>query len=297
MDREEIEKRLEGKPKKQIVIFAARCALRALSYLPIKDGKISGWQKDKAGLHVFSVFRAVNASLFLAESLSSSKEIFVAKAVAKAALFLAESLSSSKEIFVAKAAAKADATVAAYAAAEAAAAAYYDDAAYDVAKAAVKAADAAEAATKADVYAATKAAADAAVAFLFKISHQKDIEKDLSRIDELSLTDPLGGVAKERINLIANALRSMGLGYWAEEYTAWCKGELNWQKMQHCFDMSKEHQGSLEAMLGWLNSYGNTSNLDEARVLVIGDGAVGKTSLLERLHHNTFDDKQSTTSG
>ena len=85
VNKQEIEKRLKGKPNKQIAIFAARCALRALSYLPIKDGKISGWHKDKAGLHVFSVFRAVNASLFLAESLSSSKEIFVAKAVAKAA--------------------------------------------------------------------------------------------------------------------------------------------------------------------------------------------------------------------
>ena len=42
MDRAAIEQKLKGKPRQQVVCFAARCALRALAYLPIKDGTIGG---------------------------------------------------------------------------------------------------------------------------------------------------------------------------------------------------------------------------------------------------------------
>ena len=88
----------------------------------------------------------------------------------------------------------------------------------------------------------------------------------------------------------------MGLDYWADHYAGWVEGQFDWQAMQHCLDMPEENQQSLAGMLGWVHSY-EVTHLDEARVLVIGDGAVGKTSLLRRIIHGSFDKEQQTTPG
>ncbi|MEZ9216495.1 COR domain-containing protein [Vibrio cyclitrophicus] len=42
---------------------------------------------------------------------------------------------------------------------------------------------------------------------------------------------------------------------------------------------------------------GPTSQLNEAKIIFVGDGAVGKTSLMKRLVHDQFDNKESQTDG
>lgn len=57
-------------------------------------------------------------------------------------------------------------------------------------------------------------------------------------------------------------------------------------------------QGTKDNIQSYIDSMiGNTSTLNEAKIIFVGDGAVGKTSLMKRLVHDEFDAKESQTDG
>ncbi|MEG3220672.1 GTP-binding protein [Vibrio gigantis] len=56
--------------------------------------------------------------------------------------------------------------------------------------------------------------------------------------------------------------------------------------------------GSQENIQSYIDSMiGDTSILNEAKIIFVGDGSVGKTSLMKRLVHDEFDAKESQTDG
>ena len=50
-----------------------------------------------------------------------------------------------------------------------------------------------------------------------------------------------------------------------------------------------------ESILDWFEA--QKAQLNEIKIIIIGDGKAGKTSLLRRLKENTFDDKEAQTDG
>ncbi|MCY7391975.1 MAG: GTP-binding protein, partial [Leptolyngbyaceae cyanobacterium CAN_BIN12] len=61
----------------------------------------------------------------------------------------------------------------------------------------------------------------------------------------------------------------------------------------------KQKPGSVDAIFNYLRQLrsGNVRPLNEAKLLLIGQGSVGKTSLINRLIHNSFNPIQSQTDG
>ncbi|CAK2722324.1 Ras family protein [Vibrio crassostreae] len=56
--------------------------------------------------------------------------------------------------------------------------------------------------------------------------------------------------------------------------------------------------GSLENVQSYIDSMiGDTSILNEAKIIFVGDGSVGKTSLMKRLVHDEFNSRESQTDG
>ncbi|MDL2322191.1 hypothetical protein LJC47_07615, partial [Desulfosarcina sp. OttesenSCG-928-B08] len=81
-------------------------------------------------------------------------------------------------------------------------------------------------------------------------------------------------------------LKSLGLGYWAETYKEWRVGWFDKAKLERCLLMPESViETGLEAMLAYLQAEALVA-MDEARVMFLGEGGAGKTSLI-----NCLDEK------
>lgn len=280
LEREEISARLIQAPREQQVLFAARCALRALPLLGNCGEDFRFWKNEQQAKHLVNVLRAINAAYATAASDAIDTATVYATATATAAS------DAASDAYAHEVAAKPnarDAYAAAHvahtatalheastaAAAAAYAAATYVVAAYDAA------AHALHNAVRYDADAAAAARNDAT-----------DISADLTNIDSTPLWrsgQPTKLVSYER-DLISGMER-LGLHYWVRQYRGWTKGEFDWPQMRRCLEMPEEFTHSAEAMMDYLEAaeQGKQSHLDEARVLIIGEGEVGKTSLLNYL--------------
>lgn len=70
------------------------------------------------------------------------------------------------------------------------------------------------------------------------------------------------------------------------QYQGWVRGQFDEQQMRRCLEMPESYTRSAAAMMGYLEAT-QQKKLAEARVLVIGDGGVGKSSLLDFLLDGT----------
>lgn len=293
LDRDEIKARLIHVPREQQVLFAARCALRTLPVLGNCGVDFSFWKKEQRAKHLVNVLRAINAA-YSAATVAATDAV---SAAASTAAVAADKAASNIDKY-AHASASVVSAFDAYASAHNVHTATH---LYDAYYSAVAAAHAASA-YNAGAFAAASAYDAAATLYdadLYDVI--ADITTDLANIGSTPLWrsgQPTILATYER-DLI-HGMQLLGLHYWVRQYRGWVKGEFDWPQMRRCLEMPQEYTKSVEAMMGYLEAAekGEQKYLDEARVLIIGEGAVGKTSLLNFLLTNRLaDSNQSTTPG
>ena len=246
----------------QIILFSKLCAVRALPFIGTARN-FGFWNRSgKNTQHLYAVLNAIDAIASYNTSLITSR-----------------------------AAARADA--AAYAAANAAAAyAYAAAAAYTANAAYVAAAYAnAAAAANAAAYAAANAAnAARAISYERVIELRRIILEDLSHIKE-------GAYDKFDNNLsiygdvwgnFQKVLRDIGCGYWGRLYENIFKNRFRFDpaalKMRLSVPAEIKKQGA-KAVADYLEQMevSGSENLNEARVIILGEKGAGKTCLARRL--------------
>jgi len=249
LSRREIEKRLKDLPRHLVAGFATRMATYVLPVLATncdKAGFLWFWKDEKREKHLLSLFRALNIAWYVARASDVGEE---------------------KNIF---AYAFVYANAAADAAAGAAADAVYAKAAANAAKAAAYAASADNAAT----YAANAAAYDIAI-----------IEFNLLTSPDNYLSQPLP--KHHQSELFIQSLRKIGFDYWADWYQERLDGKpLDLELIEKTISLPDEittkSPREINAYLASLRIA--KQPLNKVRVIFIGHGAAGKTSLVRALH-------------
>ncbi|MDL2330124.1 hypothetical protein LJC71_10365, partial [Desulfosarcina sp. OttesenSCG-928-A07] len=263
-DREMLEKELSTLSRKQRCWFAARCALRVLSILAVPQKGVSRsdifyfWEEQKRAIHLFNLFRAINAAYADAYA---DDDAYAAYADDDAYAAYADD----------------DAYVA------------YVDATAAAAKAAARAATAtatADAATAA-AYAAT-IAADFGVGDILHKTYSADLAivrgtSSLPEWPDLWQGEKLPDKWDQLEQTFIEGLRNLGLDYWAETYAEWRMGKFDTAKLERCLFMPESVINTgVEAMLDYLRAEKLVA-MDEARVMFLGEGGAGKTSLINCL--------------
>ena len=271
MGSDEIRKNLSTFTSAELCWFSFRCALRALPVLAIKGPQFPLW-KDNVREYLFSVLRACNASIAISVHFVSAS----ADAYADAAAYDADAYA-----YLA-----ADAY--AYAASNAAYAAYA--AAYVAAKADAKA-DAAYAAYAASVVAYAAANVDARAADA-DISFLSNKHREAGWPELWHGTPPDAWLNLEKMFL--SGLQFVKLDYWADEYRDWVQGRFSRDRIERCLLMpSTTIAAGPDAMLIYLGA--ELVRMAEARVIFLGEGGAGKTSLIRRLHREDIRGDEPAT--
>lgn len=281
--RKAIEDRLHSAKRAHLGVFTARLALRLTPLLAThrKHSEAFGyWEKSKRASHLISIF--------CAQALS-----YLRIAPHPGALF--------KKYDAANAAANADAYAYAAAAdadaADAAAAAY---AAYVAAYAAYVAA----AYVAADA-AAADAAADAADAATDKNKFWQTFHAELDLLPQLSLSQPLWWnhqVPTSWIDYEKNLqgdLIALGLPILYDDYQRWKKGDFSSERLMRYLDISQEMRTqSAQQIQNYLaEDSEHLARSLEARLIVLGDGEVGKTSFIKVLRGLDYNADEKATEG
>jgi small GTP-binding protein len=131
----------------------------------------------------------------------------------------------------------------------------------------------------------------------------ENINKDLDFItskDNSSVFDEIFSTQdKDIVTEFYTSLEPLGLGYWVEQYKSWIKGDFNLASIKKCASLPVEY---LEAKDNGYSiiKYLQTDTKDivsplEARVILLGDGDVGKTSLVKRFFKEDINDKEKAT--
>jgi hypothetical protein len=128
---------------------------------------------------------------------------------------------------------------------------------------------------------------------LIYLNKQKTPLEDLSWLD-LWHGQPPGKWRELTYNLL-KGLRFLGLDYWADEYTGWVEGRFNAEKMSRCLMMPEATiKAGPEAMLLYFNVK-ELVRMAEARVVFLGEGEAGKTSLIRCLHGEEIQGGEQAT--
>jgi small GTP-binding protein len=278
-----LKQKLSELSRAHICWFASRCALRALPVLAHQGEQFPFW-KDKTGINVFAVFRSVNTVL----SINRPNTIELQKAVENA---VKAALNAAADAAVLGSSPYASA--ASYAAAYSARTAIADTTAVAV-DAAIRAADAAArtvAAFTSDSAASAYAAAHAAnVADLNFLK----TDSDTSSWPELWPVESHENWLRLYDDLL-KALRLHNFSYWADEYLNWVKGIFTAEKLERCVYMPVATiEAGAEAMLDYLHAT-ELVQMAEARVVFLGEGEAGKTSLIRRLHGEQIQEGELAT--
>lgn len=262
MDHDRLEKELSQLPHQKICWFANRCALRALPLLVDQKSDFSYW-RENAEQHLFSIFRALNAGLaFIVEKRIESRAAASAASAAEAAY---QAVSSARSC-----------ALAARSSAAASAAASASDIDFAVSSAVSSA------------LASTLAAPSIVSAAAYTSAINADIKYIITTPEPTSWPDLWYGKSpNEWHRLLQNlqtCLYKIGLNYWADEYVNWIAGRFDSSKLDRCLFM----QGSVilagpGAMLAYLKAE-TLMGMAEARVVFLGEGGAGKTSIIRRLH-------------
>lgn len=94
------------------------------------------------------------------------------------------------------------------------------------------------------------------------------------------------------------ALHKVGFGYWAREYECWTRGVINQDRQARRAQLTQEiFDAGPDAVMAFLEADEAGKQLAEARVIFIGDGEVGKTSIIRRLHDEALQPAEPPTPG
>jgi GTPase SAR1 family protein len=288
-----IKNRLKKLSSEQKAKFTWLCAIRALPFLGAKSN-FSYWKEKNKQMMLLSIFRAIDISAYALYAADAAAD---ATDAAKAAYVAADAAGNAAAVYAAVAAAKA-----AYAASKAAYAAYAAEAAGDVAEAAYAAAKAAYAAKAtftfyvgsdvADVAGNAADAADAANSDLNKNKFLELLCSDIDKIYENKNNDfdngfvIYGGIWQK----ILDELKAIGCGYWANLYMDLFSNQfkINKEKLKLRINVPMEIREKGASAVGkWLENIESqgTQYLNEARIIILGEKGVGKTSLAKKLHN------------
>lgn len=102
---------------------------------------------------------------------------------------------------------------------------------------------------------------------------------------------------EDRIELFLSRLRRNGLEYWAREFESWSEGDFSLPRIIRRSQLSDEIiAAGFDATMAFLES-DTFSSVSEARVILIGDGGAGKTSIIRRLHDEELRPSEKATPG
>lgn len=284
MDFEALYRSLARSPRELITKFAARCALRVVPIIASQGSSFPFWE-DCVEEQIFSVFRALNTSFALSNPDIVASAGTTAKLLAKESAYAAGQASREAEVIDKRFIYEAIGGVA-------------TDEAYNAASDADRAAEA----IKSAAYAALSISADtienaasAAIeacyaSYIATGATNWAINNDIEEIrygDFQIWQDLWYGIPPKDIRLHENdllsGLRSLGLIYWAEEYDNWIGGEFDRARLERCLYMpSSTVKAGVKAMLAYLNETQLVRDA-EARVVFLGEGRAGKTSLIRSL--------------
>ena len=252
--------------RKQVVFFSRLCAMRALPFLG-SAGNFDFWGgKGEITQHLYAVFNAIDVVASYDTSLIAAARVpSAARASAARAAGAARAADAARAYSAARAAARAVARAAAAAKSVSAA------------KAAKAAAAATDAAAK---------AIDSAVA----IELHRKLFEDLSRIEEgaydnfdnnLSVYEYVWGNFQK-------VLSDVGCGYWGRLYETIFENRFHFDpaalEMRLSVPAEIKEQGA-KAVADYLEQMeaSGSENLNEARVIILGEKGAGKTCLARRL--------------
>jgi hypothetical protein len=269
MNRDAIKIKLQSLPVNKLRWFIARCVLRIFPLIAFTGNKYSFWGKESSK-HLFSIFRATNAALYASLKVAKT-DSNIKNAADLAAEDVGKALSTLNTVTYL--------TVRTVALAARSAVTYgkiIDDAA-----------DVAFTAANAIVLSNSSEAREAIYGTLDEI-YTADINllKKTTRGME-PWTNLRSGMILDffsiREKAFCEGLIKMGFDYWENEYNNWIRGKFDYLKMERCLLMSKPTiQAGYKAMFTYLNS--DLVHMAEARVVFLGDGEAGKTSLIRKLH-------------
>ncbi|MCL2571785.1 MAG: ADP-ribosylation factor-like protein [Defluviitaleaceae bacterium] len=264
--RDEIEDRLNVLPKKQVIHFAWLCSVRALPFLCIN--KNFDFWGDKAQIHLFSIFYVHDICMTFSNSVDAAIDATHFAYAAAHSAYAADAVI--------------EAVYTAYAVADAVDVA--DVAAAYAAYAAVRAAD------------ATVRAADAARAAYSGIKIDNFIQLIQSDLKAIKANNPsqinsdvsiYGPLWKNFLD----TLKANGCIYWANQYEALFnnnfitnKGEVN-RRLAVPESIRKEGAAAVAKHMESLVQQG-LKETKEARIILLGEKGVGKTSLARKLHNS-----------
>ena len=244
---DEIKQKLAGCSKSFVVVFAYRCALRSLPVLG-KTGNFDFWSENNRKQHLFSILRVYDVLEFI--SLSDTNAQLVRAAVA----------------------AVADAADA-YADADA----YAADAVYAAAYAAA---------------AGQRSVNALSTITLSQKNIQKQILSDLNGTQDVQVLihQPLWDKPPKKWLAVSKqfeqALTDIGFTYWATIYTRRIAGKTDLEALKTRAILSKEiRRQSPDEITRYLISLTTegSQRLKEVKVVFLGDGGAGKTSLINKI--------------
>jgi len=264
--RGEVRELIRGFTREQIAKFAWICAVRVLPFLSVKRG-YAYWKEADRQKHLMSVFHAVDVAFY-------DTTIYVTAEVARAA-----------------AAAAAAAAVAAYAYAATDAAAYADAAAAAADAAAYAYADA-----YADAAAADAAAAAARAAARTYTTNKKYYESFINNIIEdikiisenkdRQFNNSVKIYGEVWLNFLDD-LKKIDCGYWANLYESLFANGFVVDEIELNRRLSVPDeimlQGAAEVGRYLENLGDDVEQLNEARIIILGEKGAGKTSLAKKL--------------
>jgi small GTP-binding protein len=277
MGREKLQQELSRLTHREACWFSARCALRVLPVLADRGELFPFWKKD-AALQLISVFRAVSAAFELVtRNIELNRDTIVSAKYAKAAF---------------------NTSIAAAAAADAAIYA----SAYPAGVAANAAATAAATASATDTVSFTKKMANAAFYAEDTATYQSAFT-DLLYLKNNTLDQSWHGLwqGQQPVNWhrmndnLIKGLLCYGLDYWVDEYSSWTVGIFDNEKLERCLFMPESTiAAGISAILIHLKAE-QLVRMAEARVVFLGEGEAGKTSLIRCLHGEEIREDEVAT--
>ena len=264
--REEVEKQIDSFNRKQMVLLAWLCAVRALPFLSnSKKREFGYWNENVRQTHLLAIFNAVNVALSRGIGLESANYIVVA--------------------FAAYADSDAHAAHAAYSA-------YYS--AYAAAYSAYG-----------GVIIAADAAANAAHNTDSLKCMQDQIRIDIKNISQ-NINPPYETNISIYGNVwhkFLDDLHGVGCSYWANHYQKLFDNGFvaDEEEIERILSVPEEIQAQGAAAVGqYLENLGDEiEGLNETRIIILGEPDAGKTSLARRLKNITapMPDRNETTEG
>jgi GTPase SAR1 family protein len=127
---------------------------------------------------------------------------------------------------------------------------------------------------------------------------RRDIESLTDHTDDFPLwPDGCPPEITELEGRFVRALQDVGFGYWADEYRCWTRGEFDEARFRRRTELTEEIiAAGPDAVLAFLEAK-DTKRLAEARVILLGDGGAGKTSIIRRLHGEDLQPAEEPTPG